>query len=60
MAISLKIKYKDGEVRHITNDLNANQLNALMRYQANQYHPNPKERIIKPINEIYIKDNNKN
>ena len=30
--LNLKIKYKDGEIRQITNDLNKNQAKALIDY----------------------------
>ena len=30
--ISLKIKYKDGEIRHITDNLNKNQAESLFKY----------------------------
>lgn len=30
--LTLKIKYKDGEIRHITNNLNKNQFRALVKH----------------------------
>lgn len=35
--IDLTIKYKDGETRHITNDLNETQLDYLMCYQDKKF-----------------------
>ncbi|WP_322632662.1 hypothetical protein [endosymbiont DhMRE of Dentiscutata heterogama] len=34
--LTLDIKYKNGETRHITNDLNTEQLKSLVRYIENK------------------------